>query len=72
MNVWQREATHGQIEEITDYWNCDDSCTLASLLFGRLKISGIWVWLHRVYMFPCQVWNGTIRFWDMVYMLYTS
>jgi hypothetical protein len=37
MNGWQREATHGQIEEITDYWNCDGSCTLASLLFGSLK-----------------------------------
>jgi hypothetical protein len=41
MNGWQREATRGQIEEITDYWNCDGRYTLASLLFGSLKISGI-------------------------------
>jgi hypothetical protein len=39
---WVAERSHAwQMEEITYYWNCDGSCTLASLLFGSLKISGI-------------------------------
>jgi len=39
----------------TDYWNCDGRCTLASMLSRSLKISGIWFWLHRVYMFLWRV-----------------